>query len=51
MNSVPDNSSKSSAAFTGGTSVAVAGGAWALRAPMLLAVLVGALATAALRTL
>jgi uncharacterized membrane protein len=31
--------------------VAVAGGAWALRAPMLLAVLVGSLATAALRTL
>jgi uncharacterized membrane protein len=31
--------------------VAVAGGAWALRAPMLVAVLVGALATAALRAL
>jgi uncharacterized membrane protein len=31
--------------------VAVAGGAWALRAPMLLAVVVGSLATAALRTL
>ena len=31
--------------------VAVAGGAWALRAPMLLAVLVGSLGTAALRTL
>lgn len=31
--------------------VAVAGGAWALRAPMLVAVLIGALATAALRTL